>query len=372
MPMRVALFCPDYLQINGQALVTRRVVEHLLPQIGAGRQYAYSTGFNVGALLGWCVAVARLWFDLVLQRISTIYIVCSRSNAGFLRDVPALLMAHMGNRVVVHSHGSDIVELLTSRMVSPFARWLYAPCILVIPSRHLLASLASVQLRELIVIENFSTADPSELPINGSRPQIPFTLLWNSNLMASKGIFETLTAAASLRQEGLVLNVEVIGAPVADDDMSAERVAAEFEVHKKCESISYHGCVSAETSRFLLRNSDVVALPSRYVSECQPLSVIEAMCAGKALIVSDSPALCSTIADYPAEVVPAGNVSAIRQALLKLHKEMLVDPSAFLTRRLAGSRAAQRRFSTDRFDEQMLRLLRGEASANEDSRNELR
>jgi glycosyltransferase involved in cell wall biosynthesis len=365
MPTRLAIFCADYRKITGQALVTRRVVEHLLPQFKDGRLYVYTTGFSVCAVVSWLIAVVRFWFDLMTKPVSTIYVVCSRSNAGFLRDVPALILAHIGYKVIVHSHGSDIVGLLTSRMFSPFVRWLYAPCILIIPSPHLLAPLACVRLRELIVIENFSTARPSTVVMHECDPGISLRLLWNSNLMASKGAFDTLTAASSLKQDGFAVIVDVLGVPMADEEMSKECAMAEFDVHRNSGNICYHGSVPVEISRIFLEKADVVALPSRYVSECQPLSVIEAMCAGKALIVSDSPALSSTIADYPAEVVPLRNVSAIRQSLVILDKEKRSDPAAFFARRMAASAAAQRRFSVERFDMQMSNLFIGSSVVTE-------
>jgi glycosyltransferase involved in cell wall biosynthesis len=357
--MALALFSSDYLQINGQALVTRRVAEYLAPRLGAVNQYVYLSGFRARALVSWCAAVARLWRDVVLKRVSTLYIVCSRSNAGFLRDVPALLMARLGVAVIVHAHGSDIVELLTGRMLSPLARWLYAPCTLIIPSSHLVAPLADVRVLNLVVVENFSTAGPPQAVDSAGVAEGPLALLWNSNLMASKGAFDTLKAAALLAGDGVEIDVHVMGALIGDEEMTAECAAAELEALNSLGRICYYGRVSADRARALLMISDVVALPSRYVSECQPLSVIEAMCSGKALIVSDSPALRATISDYPAEVVPVRSVAAIKDALRRLDEEKRADPVAFAARRAAASPAARLRFSVDRFDDEMARLLVG-------------
>ena len=88
-------------------------------------QAIYSGG-RIRSLPTTLRATIVLWFALLLGKTETIYLVCSRSEGGFLRDVPALLPAVFGTRVIVHAHGSDIVDLLRRGRLSALARWLYS------------------------------------------------------------------------------------------------------------------------------------------------------------------------------------------------------------------------------------------------------
>ena len=101
----LGVWSADYMQITGQALVTRRVVEHVAWDSGRPREYIYSVG-GAGMVVTWLAASARLWVDLALRRISTLYVVCSRSDGGFLRDLR-------------HSSQHWLVPVLSSTLTVP-------------------------------------------------------------------------------------------------------------------------------------------------------------------------------------------------------------------------------------------------------------
>ena len=87
---------------TGQSIVTERVVA-LLASTGMTR-FSLVSGMGLYALSVWFRAIARLATLAARGRLRTLYLVCSRSNAGFLRDLPAYLARRMGVRVIVHVH----------------------------------------------------------------------------------------------------------------------------------------------------------------------------------------------------------------------------------------------------------------------------
>ncbi len=343
--------------VTGQSLVTRRVVERVLDRSEGAREYVYRAGGGVGAILNWSSAGVRLWRDLARKRVQTLYLVCSRSNVGFLRDIPALLAARFGARVVVHAHGSDIVALLRQRPVAPLARWLYGRCTLVVPSNHLVRPLSSIYFQQLFVVENFVNARITDYSEFGLVNGLNLKTLWNSNIMSSKGAFDTLEAVAELQAEGEAVDLDVLGDVLGDEELSAKDAQKRLAALRHRAAITYHGRLSREQAARLLATADIVVLPSRYSSECQPLAIIEAMCAGKGLIVSDTPALRATVGDYPAVFIPVRSVGAIKDALRSLSAEKRSDPAAFEARYAASAIAARERFSVGRFDEAMSSIL---------------
>jgi glycosyltransferase involved in cell wall biosynthesis len=354
----LGIFSGDYTQTTGQAIVTRRVVEHVLSDLGGGRKYIYPPAIGLRAIASGLGASMRLWRDVALGRVDTLYVVCSRSNAGFMRDVPALLTSGFGIRVIVHAHGSDIVELIGARPVSGLARMLYRRCELVVPSGHLETPLAGFKLRDLRVCENYtsgSKTDASIAAVGDGRLRV----LWNSNIMAAKGAFDVLAACKQLAHEGLPVHLEMIGSAMGDEELDAS--AAEERIAGLVASnwLSYYGRVPSIRAAELVQGTDVVALPSRYSSECQPLAIIAAMCAGRGLVVSDIPPLRATVGEYPAEFVPVRNVSAVAEALRRLYDEKNADPAAFFACRSQPAERARERFSTARFDREMRGILSG-------------
>jgi len=356
--MQFGIWSADYTQITGQALVTARVVRQ---QRAVWREYLYR-GRGWRSVLTWTQAVACLWRDIVLGRVRSLYLVCSRSNGGFLRDIPALLSAMVGVRVVVHAHGSDIVDLLSSRWLSRLARGLYAGCEVVVPSTHILEPLRKVTVAPLHLCENYFAGGYSNV-INALPAPGVLTVLWNSNVMASKGFFDLTKAIRRVRTDGIPARLVSIGQPLSDEEMISQNVSYRLQALLAHEWLDHHGKVDPATAVALAEQADVVCLPSRYRSECQPLAIIHAMCTGKAIVVSDIPALRATVGDYPACFVPVRSVDAIANALRILHDQKQADPVAFASSRKEAAAAARKRFSAERFDREMAAILRLDVAA---------
>lgn len=353
---RIALWSTDYSDNTGQGIVTHRVAETVLPKCGNVLHFVFPSSSRPIAIVYWFICVIRLLRDVCLSRIDVIYVVCSRSSAGFLRDLPALFFSRIGLRVVVHAHGSDIVDLLTERSISPLAQWVYQRCELIVPSKHLISQLCQVSGFEVHLCENFEpSAGAAQLEIPVS--EAAFTLLWNSNVMASKGVFDVMAAVQQVRATGTEIELTVIGSVLGDEEMTATEAETALTAFVHNKDINYFGRVSSEMAAKLVHAADAIALPSRYRSELQPLAVIQAMSAGKAIVASDTPALVATLADYPAEMVPIHSVDAIVSALCRLVKEKLVNQNAFRARHSIHAETARSRFSTLNFDQTIAKIV---------------
>lgn len=354
---RTGLWSTEYSKQNGQAIVTARVAEQVLPALGRYRRYVFPGTSRPRAVIEWTLAWFGLWQDTVLGRLDTLYLVCSRSNMGFFRDLPALVVARAGIRVVVHAHGSDIVDLLCERRLSPLARWVYSRCNMVVPSAHLTKSVENL-VQSVVVCEGFFV-DRNESSSKITRNSVGLQILWNSNVMASKGFFDLAAAVNRANDEGLSISLVSVGDLLEDEEQSHAELLTNIGPIKDAFWCQYRGPVEHSTALKLLADTDVVALPSRYSSECQPIAVIEAMCCGKAILVSELSALRATVRGYPAEFVEVRSVDAILRGLKRLYTEKRTNPVEFVERRSASAIDARLRFSIDRFDQDIGGIIVG-------------
>ena len=356
----ISIWSPDYSMTTGQALVTRHVVEQQRAVLRDVKEYTFVTDNLISETGSWLIAWWRLWAARIAGKLGTLYVVCSRSNGGFLRDIPALVLAFSGTRVVVHAHGSDVIELLQSNLVSPLARFLYSRCELVVPSPHLVSLVRGGDVAALHLCENFVPASAVRSAENGiSQERSGFELLWNSNIMASKGYLDVVDAVSTLNENGVAVHLTSVGSVLPDHEMSVAEIKPFLEAAANQEWCCHKGRVPLETVLDLVQTCDAVCLPSRYRSECQPLAVIQAMCCGAALIVADTPALRSTVGDYPAEFVAPSSRAGLLSAIRKLAEEKASDSFAFRSARLEASKAAQVRFSEERFNVRIAEILDG-------------
>lgn len=346
------IWSSDYSQTNGQAIVTDFVVRSM-EEINWGK-FIYQPGFS--GIWKLPLLIFRLYLHLATHRRSTVYVVASRSFFGFIRDIPILWLSMLGFRVIVHSHGSDIVTLLSSGFMSPFARFLYRRCVVIVPSEHLLDQLCELKCGNVRVCENFTTVlmdyeieieIENEVSDNGS-----FTVLWNSNIISSKGIFDVATAVMELNDRGYQIELIALGQVVPDEEMTRAEAQCKLDQFAGEKWFRYVGRVPSDTVLAWLRISNVVCLPSRYRSECQPLAAIQAMCHGLPLVLADTPALQTTAGEYPAIYVQSGNVEEICSAIIQ-SMESYADHKVLANNALK----ARRRFSKERFSKTMLSVL---------------
>ncbi len=353
------LWSHDFSMVTGQAFVTARAAALMRQRQVC--EFIYR-GPGLAMLQTWLRCAVGLWSAVLRNRVKTLYLVCSRSNAGFLRDLPAYLVTFFGVRVLVHAHGSDIVDLMHRPLWGAFARSLLKRCELIVPSAHLLQPLTACGIARLHLCENFafgvqpSAADGGWASPPGSH-NAGLSVLWNSNILASKGFFAVAGAVEMLHRDGRAIKLVAIGSPMPDCEMSIEQVRQVLNSLSGRPWIELRGPVGRESLTRLLNQADVVCLPSRYVSECQPLAVIEAMCAGRQLVVSNSPALSATVGDYPCEIVESIDAASVAAALSRL------SPSHPGRRALEhGAAAARARFSAERFDRVLASILDGAGS----------
>lgn len=349
---RIGWWSANLSVLTGQAIVTSRVVA-LLEK--ADTQAFVYRGKRLKSIVSWVWAALRLGASLLARRVRLLYLVCSRSTAGFLRDMPAYLALLFGVRVLVHVHGSDIVDLCRRPGIGGIARNILARCELIVPSAHLLAPLRDLGLHRIHLCENFSEYIA---PLVTSSPRTKqserlLRVLWNSNVMASKGFFAVADAVKSLVDEGISIRLAVLGRPIGDEVMDLRTCQHALSQLVGQSWIEYSGPVDRSAAMRLLHEADVVCLPSRYSSECQPLAVIEAMCAGRQLVISDAPALRATVGDYPCEKVSDSVASEICVALRHVMERPASDEAL-----QSAAAHARLRFSPERFDRDMARLLR--------------
>lgn len=336
-----AVWTPNLLEVNGQNIVTKRVIGENELLIGAIYEYEGQSALSIIVTM---FSAIRLVCAILFRYCDAVYVICSRSRIGFLRDVLPLLCSRLGVRVVVHVHGSDFPILLGRPFLGLIARYLYSRCEIILPSRHLLPALASYNFRKVYTCENFcEVEDTLEDPSVHSGPRNSRIVLWNSNIMASKGFIDLVDALRQVRSDGYDVKLVVLGRVIGDYERSYSEMRHFVGGLSNEIWIDVIGAVTPENVNEYLWKTDLVALPSTYSSECQPLAVIQAMMAGRDLLVSDTAAMRATVGDYPAFFVqrnPASIASAIRSMGCVDHY-FGVDEAALRSRA---------RFSTSRFD----------------------
>ena len=307
--------------------MTRRVVQHVWPTVGESVNCIYNSGFNISGVITWFRACFKLFWNLLTFRSEVIYVVCSRTMFGFIRDLPALILAFFGKRVVIHCHGSDLNDLLTKRWFSVIVQSVYRRCEIIVPCRNLRDNISDKVLR-VHLCENFFGGH-GNINCEG-QDHSRLLVVWNSNIMASKGFWDVLSAIDNLTSLGYAIDLLAYGKIIGDNEMSVKDIQQALQIYQDRDWFSYLGSIEHSEALKKLKSADVVILPSRYSSEMQPLAIIEGMCSAKQIIVSNTKSLKATVGDYPANFVPVNDVVAISECLERLCREKIREGTQFL------------------------------------------
>jgi glycosyltransferase involved in cell wall biosynthesis len=183
-----------------------------------------------------------------------------------------------------------------------------------------------------VTIPDVATAPPFVVD-----PRRPLRLAYISTLVAQKGYRQVVEGAARVNQDEERVTVDLVGpAFSAYDRRWVEEATARFPW------LRAHGAVKHEHVLPFIEASDVVALIPTW-SEGSPLCVLEAMAAGRGVIVSRSGALVEMVGDagWVVEANSQGVEGAIREAL--------ADPAGLGARSAALRNRCRRHYTMERF-----------------------
>jgi glycosyltransferase involved in cell wall biosynthesis len=226
------------------------------------------------------------------QDTDIFYFTISQSKWGNLRDM--LILANLfrkGKKVVIHYHGGYFRQLYSQ--FNPLQRAINKKLlakvdVMIVLSKSLECLFAGiVDAGKIRICEN--CIEDSQLLTSWEYESKIFRLMetgkplevvYLSNFIKSKGYFDLLMAAERLKDRDL--HFHFAGSFFNRED--EEEFLAYIQQNGLQDKVSYHGVVTGERKKRLLERCDIFALPTYYPNEGQPISIIEAMGNGLAII----------------------------------------------------------------------------------------
>lgn len=270
--------------INGQSLCFKVLVDHIQPSVVIDRNVDQ---FNSRKKAEKFVqAYFASLYQLLFGRVTSVYISVSRSWPGSLFDGTVILISKLlGKTVTLHLHGNDFLRSTAKRRL--FSRiYSIADNFIALsePMKSYLQSVVKCPVTVVInPIQNYffesrkAKADDSVIRV-----------VYLSNIMFSKGIFDFLQMAALNQGTTRPYEFHIIGKFFGDERMNASLVQQQFNSElSKLSNTTYHGSLYGQDLSMVLSEMNVLVFPSFYPVEALPLSVLEAASQGLYIVVND-------------------------------------------------------------------------------------
>jgi len=237
-------------------------------------------------------ALSGFWQTLLAcfsQRPSVVH-VHAASRASFVRKSIVLLIARMaGCKTIFHLHGGGFRQFATVEAGTLMRRWirhtLEASSVVITLSNGWAGFVRGFAPRSRVAVVPNSVP----LPPASSVQEEPGRILFLGRLEASKGVFELLGAGALLAAKFPSLRLVFGG---EGDAEALRKKAAGLGIGERVELPGWLGARERDEQ---LARASVFCLPSH--AEGLPMSMLEAMAAGRAVVASSVGGIPETIAD---------------------------------------------------------------------------
>lgn len=189
----------------------------------------------------------------------------------------------------------------------------------------------------LVDLEAFDALPPKRARQGGA-----FRLLFLGRLDPIKRIDVLLRATAALIERGVDCTLDIAG----DGELRGEleHLASSTSLAPR---VRFHGAVAGAAKLELLRDSDLLVLPSSH--ENWGIVLMEAMAAGTPVVTTSAVHIARDLeADAVAVVVPPGDEPALRAALVALIEEANAAPESLIARGARGREWVRRVLAPDR------------------------
>ena len=292
--------------INGQSIAFQALASEMQVEtlIISGKRNT-NVWIIFGKIFNYFKVLFRLIFKLIFSKY-VVYLTISQSREGFLRDLPIVFISKiLGSNVIVHIHGGNYDGFYYSQ--NPFIQKQICKMLLMTDSIIILSkSLSkmfdfSLKLKlKIKVVNNGLPWDFKDdqikyktLPINS---ECPFKIIFLSNLIESKGYVGVLEATSLLINEyGYNVKTDFCGEFIHYRDAKrfatlseAKHYFYEFiDKNKLVNHVEYHGIIETEKKKELLKGAHFFILPTNYINEGQPISIIEAMAYSCVVLTTD-------------------------------------------------------------------------------------
>jgi glycosyltransferase involved in cell wall biosynthesis len=271
------------------------------------------------------------------------YVSISQTKLGLIRDAWMIRIASKRvKKVVAHLHGNNLGHVLDE--LGPLASSFVRRAIKKIDTGVVLSEALKGNFRNLpkhiAVVQNGIERDyfrnwDLEQANKQRHERHSFTIVYLSNLIKTKGFSDLIQAVIQLAKEHH--DVRLLLAGQIYDRGLFEKLMADVKAAHLEQWIRYLGQVTGNRKKRLLLSGDLMALPTRYPIEGQPISIIEGMAAGMPILSTDQggiPELIRGNGIVLSEVNPQSIASAIKTMMSDrslCHHYAQVSRSRFLS-----------------------------------------
>lgn len=291
-------------KFTGQSIMFDGIIDQLRINGDIVKTIDISTRFKLNSIvlrcLDYAIVLEKVFYYLLIGKYDLGYIITSQSKNGFLRDYAIISLFRLFKvKVIAHQYGANYNQLLQALNFKEKKRLMkmldYVSLIIVEGNymKEQYAFLHNYKDKVHVIPNGLPTVGKNAMHPKTYAKENPFRLFYLSNLIWSKGYFDVLLFV-DLLVNHYHKEVECVfaGAFMSSvDDVrpgvsNKEDFSRFVKEHGLGEVVTYYPGLYGEQKDEMFAKANVFLLPTYYINEGQPVSIIEAMAYGCVPIVT--------------------------------------------------------------------------------------
>jgi glycosyltransferase involved in cell wall biosynthesis len=298
----------------------------------------------------------KILFQVIISLIKhnpkIVYLAITAKGVGFYKDFPIVLLTTLFNKkLVLHYHNKGVRK----NQHRPFDNLLYHILFkntkIILLSERLYEDISKYVKKEDVFFcpNGIQVINPEEKisPTNNSVPQILFL----SNLIASKGVYELLYALKILNDNNVKFHCNFVGG-VGDISLK--------QLNQKINNLNLQNCVSYLGKKYnddkhkIFQSSDIFVFPTFYHNETFGLVNIEAMMFGLPVISTSEGGIPDIVQDGETGfIVDKQNPKKLAEKI----KYLIENPDNAILMGKKGQEMFFKHYTLEIFEERLTHIL---------------
>ncbi len=300
----------------------------------------------------------KLYFYLYkIPNFDVIYMTPGQTFLGILKYYPFIFISKIFNKdTIIHIHGNHLwkeyenlkglKKKIFHQIISKFDKGIVLSPKL---RKNLRPFIKDKNIYEVYnFVENNILNNISIKNINNKNTN-ELNIVYLSNLMKEKGIFDLLNALLLLRKKKIKFKVRIAGAIDSSEEYNLNKLFQQLKG-----DVEYLGVVKANDKLKLLINSNIFILPTYYSMEGQPISILEAMATGNIILTTNHAGISDIFVNSKnGFFIKKNNPKQIANKLeelnisLKDHQQIMIN----------NFKEAQEKYTTERFINNIIEVI---------------
>lgn len=297
----------------------------------------------------------KVWFillgKLIKSRPNLCYFALTTTGAAFYRDFLLVVLLRIYRvKTIYHLHNKGILDKSNNKFNNLAYKYVFKNSSIILLSMKLYTDVELYVPKSRVYVCPNGITDSFQLKTSDIYlSDKPVRILFLSNLLIAKGVFDLINACAILKDKGLRYECDFIGGIGDINDEEFNNLIVKNELSEK---VRYLGGKYNEEKELAFQQADIFVLPT--YNECFPLVLIEAMKFGLPVISTYEGGIPDIVEDgVTGYLVPPKDVSKLADKLeLLITDKLLRDKMG-----KAGRLKFEKQFTFNIFEKRIKEVL---------------